>query len=171
MSSSDRIRVGEYLVERQVLDEIAQELRQYQHRRRRYEYLRLRYQQVPLESPMPSEGAGRNPGPSNPTLRAVERMESIQQEMAELAAWITTVDRALEDLSEIQREILRHLYLLPRSAREYTMIGLARRLAVSEREAYRARNEGLLYIGLALHGEAILAGSWQNPGRIVAGHP
>lgn len=180
MSSSDRIRVGEYLVERRVLDEIAGELRQYQHRRRRYEYLRLRYQQIPLESPPPAEGGSRASLPSDPTLQAVEQMEAIQEEMAELAAWITTVDGALEDLSEVQREVIRQLYLLPRSARRYTAVGLAETLSISERELYRARNEALLYIGLALYGESIvvepgqdrgrnLAGSWQDLGRNVAG--
>src|SRR5690606_38908371 len=79
MSSSDRIRVGEHLVERKVLDEIARELRQYQHRRRRYEYLRLRYQQIPLESPLPAEGGSRASLPSDPTLRAVEQMEAIRE--------------------------------------------------------------------------------------------
>lgn len=164
--SSDQVRVGEYMVDRSVLDEAARELRQYQHRRRRYEYLRLRYQQIPLESPPPSERVGHGSGPGDPTLRAVERLEDVRSEMIDLEAWITTVDRALEDLTETQREILRQMFLLPRSARRYTMVGIADTLNISEREAYRARNEGLLYVALALHGEAILAESWQDPGRL-----
>jgi len=162
MSSRDLIRVGEYLVERKVLDEIACELRQYQHRRRRYEYLRLRYQQIPLESPPPAEGGSRTSLPSDPTLRAVEQMEAIRAEMIDLQAWITTVERALEDLTDVQREVIRQMYLLPRSARRYTAVGLAETLNVSEREVYRARNEGLLHLGLSIHGEAILAESWQD---------
>jgi len=162
MMSSDQVRVGEYMVDRSVLDEVARELRQYQHRRRRYEYLRLRYQQIPLESPPPSEGVGHGSGPGDPTLRAVEKLEDTRAEMLDLQAWITTVDRALEDLTETQREVLRQMYLLPRAVRRYTTVGLAENLNISEREVYRARNEGLLYIALALHGEAILAESWQE---------
>lgn len=158
------IRVGDRVVDRSILDHIEQELRQYQHRHRRYEYLRLRYQQIPMESPPPGDGLPRGNGMTDPTSRAAERLEAIAREMAELAAWVLTVDNAMGDLTETQREILQQMYILPRSARQYTMVGLAYQLDISEREAYRARNEALLYLALSLHGERVL----QNPGRILA---
>lgn len=159
MSSKDIVRISGRDVDRKALEAMGRELRDHHTKTNRLNYLRKRIPEIVHESPAPPDGMPRGSNVSNPTLSKVMRIDELQDEAYEINAWMGGIASVLDSLTDGQREIIQQLYLLPRNEREYTMVGLAKRLNMSEREAYYSRDEALVEFALVLHGEAAL----QNP--------
>lgn len=159
MSGKDLVRVSGWNVERQVLDDMGKELRLYQSHRKRLEYLRKRLPCILEESPPPSDGMPRGSGVGNPVLSKIVKMEKVEREITEITTWLDTVEEVLDILSDSQRKIIDNLYLKPRNEREFTMVGLAKQLSMSESEAYRTKDEALLEYVMVLKGTDVLGGN------------
>jgi DNA-directed RNA polymerase sigma subunit (sigma70/sigma32) len=139
-------------------------LRLYPSKVNRVEHLRRQVALLPHESAGPADGMPRASGVSNPTLAKIERLETLEEEIADIEAWLKTVHAVLETLDERQGDIIKHLYLLPRSQQEYTLVGLAIRLSMGQSEAYRIKDEALLEFALVLIGHEIVT-CWEESGK------
>lgn len=185
MSASDIVRVSGWEVERKVLDQMGRELSLYESKQMRTQYLSDRIQQMQArlsrtlqESSGPADGMPRGSDPGNPVLAKVERMDEIRRsidwadaEMQEIETWTATVDLVRRALTERQGAIIDELYLKPRNEREYTMVGIANQLSMSQSEAYRTKDEALLEFVLVLKGKKELVNVGENVGKIREAQP
>jgi hypothetical protein len=156
MSNRDLVQVGARGVDRKALDAMGLELRDHQAKKNRLAYLKVRFGEIVHESPTPPDGMPRGSAVSNPTLSKIMRMDQIGDEMAEISAWLHGIWLVMNSLTEWQQEIMRQMYLLSKGEREYTVAEMAKRLNMSERKIYYARDEALVEFIMVLHGKEAL---------------
>jgi hypothetical protein len=139
------IRVDEFLVSNHHIRWVEAELRRHTHNKRR---LRLLEENIIRSTPAVEPGMPRGSEVSNPTLgRALALMKD--NEVSHLRLVVRGVEEVFSDLTPIQQQIIRGLYLEGR----YTLQGMAMQMEVNFRTVLRQRNRALLAYAIALIGE------------------